>query len=455
MDHQQTIVALSSAPPPAHRCIIRLSGEKAREIALGIFNPDGQPIARRWMAGSVRLDGLCVPGALILFESPASYTGQDAAEIHTPGSVWLVGALLKALQAAGARQAEPGEFTARAYFTGKMDLTAAEGISAAIAAQNEAELRAARSLLAGELATRVKAMCDRLAHLLALLEAGIDFTDEMSDQDISFITESDLRRRILDLHGELGALLRDSPRLERLSHEPRMLLLGRPNAGKSSLLNLLAGTSRAVVSDVAGTTRDILECPVVLPDGVVRLLDVAGVEDPAHDTTPDNSTAQISRMMALQAENARRSADFRIGVVDVTDTRPWIFSEHEIDLLIFTKSDKLKDVTAPAGTARGLSLPVVTVSVLGGQGFDDLRAVLGRVAFSRSSSSGLALTTRHVQALRVAEASLSSVIRQDLADPEVVALLLKETLGALASISGEVTPDDILGKVFANFCIGK
>lgn len=448
MDHTDTIVALSSAPPPAMRCIVRLCGPRSHQLATDHFLPNGPVTPRRLIHGALQLDGLAIPAMLLLFAGPASYTGDDTAEFHVPGSPWLVSTLLKSLLTAGARQAEPGEFTARAFFHGKLDLTAAEGVAAAVSAQNAAQLSAARQLLAGELARRVRLMTDRLASALALVEAGIDFIDDLNDQDIRFISDADLQAQITSTLTDLKSLLQDSHRIERLSHEPRVLLIGRPNAGKSSLLNALAGHTRAVVSEVSGTTRDVLEVPVQLPGGQILLLDVAGIENQTELAPPGDAAADIQHQMHQRATDAQQQVDIRVGVVDSTDPRAPIFQPSQVDLIVRTKHDLLQHHLPESDTE-------ISISVLTGRGMEKLRDKLSDLAFATSSADHLALTARHITLLSAAANSLELALTQMPAGHEVCALALTEALGSLSAISGQVTPDDILGKVFATFCIGK
>jgi tRNA modification GTPase len=335
--------------------------------------------------------------------------------------------LLEALVQAGARQAEAGEFTARAYFNGRMDLSAAEGVAATIAAHSESELRAARQLMAGELARRLRPAIDELTEMLALLEAGIDFSDE----DISFISTDALRDRIARLDEQLAALVAESARYERLTHEATFVLVGKPNAGKSTLLNALAGHERAVVSPIAGTTRDVLSAEVVLVRGVVRVMDVAGIEN---DATP----AGIERDMSDRAARAAESADF---VILVSDTAPANYSS-TADLVVHTKADLA-------------AKPPLAVSALTGHGLAELRRAMDDLAFGRSpAGASLALNARHLQCIAEARAALDRV-RKAASPAEITALELRDALDALGRVLGQVTPDEVLGRIFSTFCIGK
>lgn len=454
MTLDDTIVAISSAVGPAARMIVRLSGASAFDVAARVARPMPPHIAAVTMS-RVSWREFDVPCSVWTFVAPRSSTGQDVVELHLPGNPRLVRDVVRSIVAAGARPAEPGEFTARAYFNGRIDLAQAEGIAATIAAANDQELRAARRLLGGDLARRLQPSTDALADLLARVEAGIDFSDE----DVTFVPAPDLLRRIAAVDADLNHLLRESRRFDRLTHEPSVVLVGRPNAGKSTLFNALVGAQRAVVSPREGTTRDVLWAEVVLARGLVRLMDVAGIDTPDDARVEGSAEADVARQMRARAEEAASSADVLVLVVDPAEPAPPILSR-PADLVVHTKADRRS--SNPASCA---AVPL-QVSAITGQNLDELRRRLDQLAFGASGDdgaaagvvAGLVLNDRHVRAIVEARDSLtraSTAAAASVPAGEVIALELRDALDALGSVVGHITPDDVLGRIFGEFCIGK
>ena len=432
-----TIVAISSAVAPAARLVVRLSGPAAIEQLLAIA-PDTD--VRSGYASNMLLQFTewVVPAWVYIFRQPRSYTGDDLVEFHIPGNVLLARLLVEHLIHAGVRQAEAGEFTARAFLNGRLDLTAAEGVALAIHAQHADELRAARQLMAGELPRRLAPVMELLVDVLALVEAGIDFAEE----DISFISSNDLHARCRSMLIALRDLTINTARIERLSHEPTFVLVGRPNAGKSTLLNTLAGHDRAVVSSIAGTTRDALSAHVTLVRGRVIVIDVAGIE-PIAETNP--ARRSIAEQMQARARRAIEEADFVIHVIDATDPTPPLPLPRDADLVVMNKID----------LAERTPSPELWVSAKTGDNVQALRQRMNQLAFGRSTaSSALALNARHVDAIENAERSIASAMAEGNA-AEVIAHDLRGALDSIGQVLGQVTPDDVLGKIFAGFCIGK
>lgn len=466
---QDTIVAVSSPPGASPRGIIRLSGPDAVALAAGVFEADpGEALAEspgyRRLMGRARIDAdATVPAEAYVFRGPASYTRQDLVELHTAGSPPVLALLLDALTQAGARHAEPGEFTARAYFAGALDLTRVEGVAAVIHARNDSQLRASQALLQGELSRRSLRLRERVTDLLALLEAGIDFVEE----EIEFITAEQVRATLLETADELAGLLREAPSVERLELLPRVLLVGRPNAGKSTLFNRLTGMDRAMQSAVAGTTRDVLSAPLRVPGGEVTLLDSAGLElDPAAETADGADPALLA---AIATRRAAATADLVLLVVDAglspestarglrtaLPERPAVVVLSKMDALAETHSRKNL-----AGEFPG----AVAVSALTGEGVEALRERIGHVIFGEAEAHGaelLALSGRQRSALREAHEALTRAAQIVENRPEIsefYELLALETRGAANALSllvGEVATDELLGRIFARFCIGK
>lgn len=439
MQTGDTIAAVASAVGQGARMIVRLSGPQALQLASHLASPPDAPVSFT----RLRIDDVQVCGWIYIFLAPRSYTGEETIEFHLPGNPLLARMALDELIRLGARHADPGEFTARAYFNGRIDLSQAEGVASIIAANGESELRAARQLLAGELARRVKPALDSLAEMLALVEVGIDFSEE----DVAILSPEKIVERLNAIEQILDRLMQDSPRLERLHHTPQFVLIGRPNAGKSTLLNAMAGEDRAVVSPQAGTTRDALSADVMVDRGMIRIIDVAGLEEVSTSAVDD----EISRQMHQRALSQLDSADFVILVRDVTDPRH-AFPTHRVpDIRIASKIDLI-----PAGT---LEIPEhensLSVSAHTGENLPVLIRRLDELAFGSNASGILALNARHLAAIADTRAALSRAREQADRGAELLAAELRDALDALGAIVGRVTPDDVLGRVFSAFCIGK
>jgi tRNA modification GTPase len=435
-----TIAAISSAVAPAARIILRISGPQAFPIATEL-SPGIEPKGSSARRATLSFNDLTVPATLYTFVAPHSYSGEDIVEFHIPGNPLLARMLLDETVRLGARPADPGEFTARAYFNGRIDLTEAEGVAATISALGEGELRAARQLAAGELARRLRPILDSVAETLGLVEVGIDFSEE----DVTFLSPDAARARITSAEDQLAALVAQSARFERLAHEPQIVLVGRPNAGKSTLLNALANSDRAVVSSVPGTTRDTISADIALSRGIVRIVDVAGLEDERRNPATDVITAQM-RDHTLRAVD---SADILVLVREINDRRTDIALNRKPDLVVQTKSDlSTQPTNAPS------------VSAHTGENLNLLHARLDALAFGDSSTTGeapaLALNARHLRHIGETQEALRRAQDCTAANsPELLALELRSALDSLGEILGNVSPDDLLGAIFSKFCIGK
>ena len=467
-----TIVAISSPVGTSLRGVVRLSGDRALALATAVFENDERELlsevgGHRRLFGRVRIDSAArVPAEAYVFRAPASYTRQDVVELHMIGSPPVLAMVLDLLTSQGARPAEPGEFTARAYFAGAMDLTRVEGVAAIIHARNDSQLRASEALLHGKLSQQTTACRDRLADVLALIEAEIDFAEE----PIEFISLTQLIQTVGEIADTLARLYEHAPSAERLEVLPEVLLIGRPNVGKSTLFNRLTGMDRAIQSATAGTTRDVISSPLTVPGGEVLLLDSAGLFEARDPSKP----ADTDELTILAEQATRRSlvlADVLVLLADVNapfeaarsllancgSGRPVLFVAHKTDTLT-------PRARASWMAQAGVPPDLIGVSSQTGEGIDTLRAELGRTLFSGLESTGaqhLALSNRQRDALRNAHDALQRA--RQLCDAsstlcdhtELLALELREAMNALSLLVGEVAPEELLDRIFSGFCIGK
>ncbi len=503
-DLGDTIVAVASGPAPAPRGLIRISGPHtpallAAELVPPVQAPgDGPPRAPADplapLAGFARfahhpLAGL--PCLLSTFRAPRSYTGDDAAELLLPANPHLLDRVVRRLCThPGVREALPGEFSARAFLAGKLSLAQAEGVAAIIAARTAEELAAARGLLQGRSGQAYARWADELASLLALVEAGIDFVDQ---EDVVPIPPITLHHRLRSLTRELTSALGADRGAEAPDWRPTVALAGAPNAGKSTLFNALLGRPRAVASPIPGATRDVLREPLVLagtgPAGArgglaVTLIDLAGL-DQLTTPTPSPTPAPATPQAADQASRGASPTDplaaaaqaIAIATLRSADILLWCDPTGRFDpalrpphregaavLCVRPKADQPVPTPLPA--------QVLSVCAVDGRGLAELRSALLDAAWGRSAPAAAQhspphegspghLLPRHRRALLTAlhyarQAELQVDPAADrLSRPELVASHLRHALDSAGELTGRVHPDEIVGRIFATFCIGK
>lgn len=490
-----TIAAIASPPGGAARGILRVSGPQAIDCTRHIFIPVGEkpsiaPNSPHAISGTLRLADLHSPLPCDVYvwnhsipascsgracppcfaehttahnavhEPTRSYTGQPVVEIHTLGSPPLLQIVLRALCAAGARLAGPGEFTLRAFLAGRIDLTQAEAVLGVIDAGGSHELHVALEQLAGGLAHPLHRLRDALLELLAHLEAGFDFADE----DLSFITHGEMDRQLAEAENDVAAIVRQMASRSEPVDTVKAVLVGRPNTGKSSLFNLLAGDQAALVSDHPGTTRDYLVAELNF-DGVrCRLVDTAGTranEDAAIEGREFHRPVACPIDHAAENATAHQRAEADIQLLCLDSTRPldeWERNElantpQGERLVVLTKCD------APRQSECVLSSNPIETSSLTGHGMTALREEMRRrtLAASRNTGDVVAGTAaRCAESLRLAGESLQRARHVAAADQEELAAAeIRTTLEELGKVVGAVYTEDVLDRIFSRFCVGK
>jgi tRNA modification GTPase len=444
-DFQETIVALSSAPGPGGRAIVRLSGPAAAAIAAAVFTasddpPSPPPATRHWQAGQIHLPEIAspLPADLYFGRAPRTYTGQDLVELHTLSVPPLIDLLIAQLLGAGARAARPGEFTMRAFLAGKLDLTRAEAVAGVIEAADRDELRLALAQLAGGVSRPLDELRTDLLDLLAEIEAGLDFAEE----DIQFVAPEETLHRLAKGMAQVTLLLKQFEKRSVADRPFRAALVGGPNVGKSSLFNALAGSGAALVSAEPGTTRDYLVRTLDLGGVAVEILDTAGWRADAGDIE--------AQAQALGREQAGR-ADLLLLCREANgppapQEEELLGQERPLVMAVATKCDL---AAPPPGW--------LATSAVTGAGLDGLRAELAaraRAHHRPALAPSLSRCRHHVGAclghLRQAHAL---VLNED--PPELLALELRGVLDELGELVGAVYTDDLLDRIFSRFCIGK
>jgi tRNA modification GTPase len=443
-----TIFAPATAPGRAAVAVVRISGPATR-AALAVLTPRALKPRRAALRTLRTAAGDVIDTALVLwFPAPASYTGEDSAELHVHGGPAVVGALSEALLGAGLRLAEPGEFTRRAFENGKLDLDQAEAVADLIDAETDAQARQAVGQLQGALGRRYDGWRRALIESLAQLEAAVDFPDEEVPADVASRAAGPLTGLLADL----DAALADEARGRRVRDGYRIAIIGAPNAGKSSLLNALTGRDAAIVTATPGATRDVIEVPITLAGYRVLLADMAGVRE-ASDP--------------VEVEGVRRArawaddADLRLWIVDqAAGDGAWLAARplaRPGDVLLLNKSDLAAGADArPAREAAGvLGAAVVDLSVSAGDAAP-LRALLtARVTADLSGGEFPAVTrARHGALLSEARGHVARALN-GLNEPELAAEDVRLAARALSRIAGRIGAEDVLDLVFASFCIGK
>ncbi|HED16330.1 MAG TPA: tRNA uridine-5-carboxymethylaminomethyl(34) synthesis GTPase MnmE [Gammaproteobacteria bacterium] len=449
MSSHDTIAAIATATGYGGVGIIRLSGPAAIDISRTITGLSLQPRYTKLCRFSDSQGNVIDQGLAIYFSGPHSFTGEDVIELHGHGGPVVMNMLLQACLQAGARQARAGEFSERAFLNDKMDLTQAEAVADLIASSSEQAARAAVRSLQGEFSNRVQALTEQLIHCRMHIESAIDFPEE----EIDFLADETIVEQIDLLLERLEALFGSAKQGKLLQQGMTVVIAGRPNAGKSSLMNTLSGSERSIVTDIPGTTRDILSETIQIDGLPVHLIDTAGLR---------HSDDVVEQLGVKKAWAEIATADIILLLIDSTDRHAEQDSLVEIQLPksipVVKLYNKIDQIDQPACIKRNDDHTEIYLSVKTGAGIAFVREHLKHVSGYTSAESGVfSARTRHIQALETCEIHIHNAKKQLLDNKagELAAEELRLAQQFLSEITGEFSSDDLLGRIFTSFCIGK
>ena len=436
---RDTIAAIATAPGRGAIGVVRLSGPGIAKVAAAVLGRLPEPRLATLCSFRDARGELVDEGIALYFPAPHSYTGEPVLELQGHGGVMVMQALLSACLDAGARLAEPGEFTRRSFLEGKLDLAQAEAVADLIDAASREAARSALRSLAGEFSAEVAALAAQLVELRALTEAILDFPEE----EVDSLHRDDAAARLAAARSALQQLLAKSRSGSLLRSGIHVVLAGRPNVGKSSLLNRLAGAERAIVTPIAGTTRDALREAIQIEGVPLVVVDTAGLH-PSADV--------IERLGMERAQREIEGADLVLAIHEAGAQQSVVagLPEHVARIDVYNKVDLAPGFRPPAGAH-----PAVVVSAKTGEGLEALRkAILEAAGWVSTGESVFLARERHLRAFESAAVHLEAAGRE-LQRLELFAEELRLAHAALGSIVGEFTADDLLGEIFGRFCIGK
>lgn len=445
MQFGDTIAAIATPPGNGGVGIIRISGDAVPKIAAGLSKKSLKPRLASFAHFLDAKQQIIDSGLLLYFSAPNSFTGEDVLEVQAHGGRVVLDMLLRRIIELGARLAQPGEFSQRAFLNDKIDLAQAEAIADLINSGTEQAARSAQQSMQGAFSKQINQLIAHLIELRVYIEAAIDFVDE----EIDFLSQGGVADKIQELQRQVAKIKATAGQGRLLRDGMTVVLAGRPNAGKSSLLNALAGYDAAIVTDIAGTTRDVLRERIQLDGMPLHVIDTAGLR------ATEN---QVEQEGIRRAQQEIERADKVLLLLDSADNSQE--SAHEYlppgiaVTRVFNKIDVSGKAAALVENGDGVD---IYLSVKTGDGMDLLKQHLKQsVGFSHGDESVFIARRRHIQALLLAEQALQdAAVQLSVAAPELVAEELRQAQQALSEITGEFTSDDLLGEIFSSFCIGK
>ena len=446
IENIDTIAAIATPPGNGGVGIIRISGTLVTEIAKQLLNKSLIP-RHALFSSFIDDDGSVIDSGITLyFPAPASYTGEDILELQGHGGSVVLDMLLRRVLSLGARLANPGEFTERAFLNNKLDLAQAEAVADLIESSTEQSVRSAQKSMQGVFSAQINKLVDELTELRTYVEAAIDFVDE----EIDFLTDGVVENRIIKLLDKIQQIQKTAQQGRLLRDGMTVVLAGKPNAGKSSLLNALAGHEAAIVTDIAGTTRDVLRERIQLDGMPLHIIDTAGLRE------SDNA---IEKEGIRRAHEEIRKADKILLLIDASEPETQDLLKTlptNIDITrIYNKIDLLSLAPSIKQTEHSTSC---YLSIKTGDGLELLKQHLKQsVGFNEATDNVFIARRRHIEALRKGHEFVQSALNQLQTSQagELVAEDLRQAQNSLAEITGQFTSDDLLGKIFSSFCIGK
>jgi len=445
-----TIVALATAPGKSAISVIRVSGERAISLVNSLFKGKNLEEVAGHTAhfGKILNQNQVIDEVLVtVFKAPSSYTGEDLVEISCHGNPLIVKEIIQLILDQGARNAEAGEFTLRAFLNGKLDLSQAEAVADIIASESFVSRDIAMKQLRGGYSQKIRSLRDRLIEFASLIELELDFSEE----DVEFAERTEFKELLNTIEETILALTKSYSTGNAIKEGINTVIAGRPNAGKSTLLNALLDDERAIVSDIPGTTRDSIEDQIIIEGYLFRFIDTAGIRK-----TDD----LVEKIGVERTMKSLEKADLILYLYDPLELSPSDVSndlssmpKDTPKLVIANKSDKLQNMSTE------LDSDIIAISALNSDGLDSLKSkILGAINLDTSiADKTLVTNTRHYEALSQSLRSIQQVkeAMNEGLSTDLLAIDLRVAIQHLSEITGEVSNDDILGSIFSKFCIGK